>query len=145
MRDPRSFFRAIVSRGAQFHCGVEVSHAIGKFHSGDQVTVRSPEEILSTLDADGTLDGLPFMPEMLEWCGKSLRVERRAEKTCVSVPLPAYGNRRFVPTTWSSSMGCGVTVKATTAARVAAWSSGRRTGSVMRAQRTHRRRWAPLA
>ena len=67
----------------------------GKFHSGDQVTVRSPEEILSTLDADGTLDGLPFMPEMLEWCGKSLRVERRAEKTCVSVPLPAYGNRRF--------------------------------------------------
>ena len=66
-----------------------------KFRAGDRVTVRSPREILSTLDADGALDGLPFMPEMLEWCGMTFRVERRAEKTCVSVPLPAYGNRRF--------------------------------------------------
>jgi hypothetical protein len=65
------------------------------FRSGDRVTVRSPKEILSTLDADGTLDGLPFMPEMLEWCGRTFRVERRAEKTCVSVPEPSYGNRRF--------------------------------------------------
>ena len=65
----------------------------GKFRAGDQVIVRSPEEILSTLDADGTLDDLPFMPEMLEWCGKTFRVERRAEKTCVDTP--AYGNRRF--------------------------------------------------
>jgi hypothetical protein len=69
--------------------------ASGNFHSGDHVVVRSPEEILSTLDADGTLDGLPFMPEMLEWCGKTLRVDRRAEKTCVGIPPPAYSNRRF--------------------------------------------------
>ena len=32
---------------------------------GDLVEVRSEEEILRTLDADGKLDGLPFMPEML--------------------------------------------------------------------------------
>jgi hypothetical protein len=57
--------------------------------------VRSREEILSTLDADGTLHGLPFMPEMLEWCGKTLHVERRAEKTCVDVPPPLYPMRRF--------------------------------------------------
>ena len=48
-----------------------------KFRAGDRVIVRSPEEILSTLDADGTLHGLPFMPEMLDWCGKPFRVERR--------------------------------------------------------------------
>jgi hypothetical protein len=65
------------------------------FRAGDQVVVRSPEEVLATLDADGTLDGLPFMPEMLELCGKSFRVERRAEKTCVDVPPPEYTNRRF--------------------------------------------------
>jgi len=59
------------------------------------VVVRSPGEILATLDADGTLDGMPFMPEMLEWCGKPFRVERRAEKTCVDVPPPEYPNRRF--------------------------------------------------
>jgi hypothetical protein len=52
------------------------------------VVVRSREEILATLDADGTLDGLPFMPEMLSWCGREHQVERRAEKTCVDVPPP---------------------------------------------------------
>ena len=35
---------------------------------GDLVEVRAPEEILRTLDADGTLDHLPFMPEMVEFC-----------------------------------------------------------------------------
>jgi hypothetical protein len=50
---------------------------------GNQVVVRSASEILSTLDADGTLDGLPFMPEMLSWCGKSFRIQRRGDKTCV--------------------------------------------------------------
>ena len=65
------------------------------FRAGDQVVVRSREEILATLDADGTHDGLPFMPEMMEWCGRSFRVERRAEKTCVDVPQPEYANRRF--------------------------------------------------
>jgi hypothetical protein len=68
-----------------------------KFRAGDRVIVRSPQEILSTLDADGTLHGLPFMAEMLESCGKSFRVERRAEKTCVDVSLlpSTYPNRRF--------------------------------------------------
>ena len=65
------------------------------FRAGDRVVVRAPEEILSTLDADGTLHGLPFMPEMLEWCGRPFRVERRAEKTCVDVAPPLYPNRRF--------------------------------------------------
>ena len=65
------------------------------FRAGDRVIVRSSEEILATLDADGALDGMPFMPEMLDWCGKSFRVERRVEKTCVDVPRSEYSNRRF--------------------------------------------------
>jgi hypothetical protein len=53
------------------------------FRAGDWVEVRDPREIAQTLDADGTLGGLPFMPEMLEYCGKRFRVLRRAEKTCI--------------------------------------------------------------
>ncbi len=34
---------------------------------GDCVEVLSPREILQTLDGDGTLDKLPFMPEMMEY------------------------------------------------------------------------------
>jgi hypothetical protein len=61
------------------------------FRAGDQVLVRSPAEILSTLDGNGTLDGVPFMPEMLDWCGKLFRIQRRVVKTCVI----DYPVRRF--------------------------------------------------
>jgi len=47
---------------------------------GDIVEVRSPAEILHTLDTDGTLDGLPFMPEMLRFCCSRFRVYRRVDK-----------------------------------------------------------------
>jgi hypothetical protein len=53
------------------------------FRRGDAVTVRSLDEILATLDADAKLEGLPFMPEMVPLCGRTFRVHRRAEKTCV--------------------------------------------------------------
>ena len=49
---------------------------------GDIVEVRSAAEIRSSLDADGKLDGLPFMPEMLAFCGRRLRVSKRADNTC---------------------------------------------------------------
>lgn len=45
--------------------------------------VRRPADILKTLDTDGKLDGLPFMPEMVKYCGTCIRVHRRAERTCV--------------------------------------------------------------
>lgn len=45
--------------------------------------VRSPSEILTTLDPDGKLDGLPFMPEMVAYCGSCVRVYRSARRTCV--------------------------------------------------------------
>jgi hypothetical protein len=46
------------------------------------VEVKAPDEILQTLDADGTLDQLPFMPEMVKFCGKRFHVSRRVVKTC---------------------------------------------------------------
>jgi len=51
---------------------------------GDLVEVRSPEEIAKTLDAAGTLEQLPFMREMVEYCGKRFRVSRRVVKLCAS-------------------------------------------------------------
>lgn len=53
-----------------------------KLRVGDWVEVRSKEEILKTLDSDGKLDGLPFMPEMLAYCGRRFRVYKRAHKAC---------------------------------------------------------------
>jgi hypothetical protein len=49
---------------------------------GETVRVRSASEILATLDDRGTLDGLPFMPEMLKYCGRIVPVTQRADKTC---------------------------------------------------------------
>jgi hypothetical protein len=49
---------------------------------GELVRVRSAMEIGPTLDPSGTLDGMPFMPEMLRYCGGTFRVSHRADKTC---------------------------------------------------------------
>ena len=43
------------------------------------------EEILRTLDSFGTLESLPFMPEMLQYCGRRFRVYKRADKTCDTI------------------------------------------------------------
>lgn len=53
--------------------------------AGDWVEIRSEAEILGTLDKDGKLDGLPFMPEMLRFCGQRVRVYRRADRTCDTI------------------------------------------------------------
>lgn len=53
--------------------------------AGDWVEVRSQAEVLATLDPNGRLDGLPFMPEMLRFCGQRHRVSARAHRTCDTV------------------------------------------------------------
>ena len=63
--------------------------------AGDWLEVKSPLEIAQTLDAEGTLDGLPFMPEMLEHCGRRYRLLRRAEKTCLEGSDSLYTSREF--------------------------------------------------
>jgi hypothetical protein len=61
---------------------------------GDWVEVRSKEEILKTLDSQGRLEGLPFMPEMFQFCGKRFQVHKRAHKTCdYTHPFPFYTRR----------------------------------------------------
>jgi hypothetical protein len=60
-----------------------------RLYPGDIVEVKSPDEILRTLDEDGTLGKLPFMPEMVEFCGKRFRVSKRALKTCIYGPIVA--------------------------------------------------------
>jgi len=71
------------------------SRASNILRRGDLVVVRAPDEILATLDSRGTLDGLPFMPEMIDHCGRSYRVLRRVEKACVEGDPKL--ERRFVP------------------------------------------------
>lgn len=50
--------------------------------AGDLVRIKPLHEILATLDSEGSLDGLPFMAEMVSYCGRTFRVSKRAHKTC---------------------------------------------------------------
>jgi hypothetical protein len=60
-----------------------------KLRRGDLVEVKNPDEILATLDADGAVDRLPFMPEMVECCGRRFRVAARALTVCAwGTPSP---------------------------------------------------------
>jgi len=55
---------------------------------GDAVRIRSLEEISATLDANGCLDGLPFMPEMANYCGRTGTIFRCVDK------IYDYGGRK---------------------------------------------------
>lgn len=59
--------------------------SLSQFRAGDLVEVRSKEEILATLDAQGCVDAMPFMPEMLQYCGRRFRVRAVAHKTCDTI------------------------------------------------------------
>jgi len=60
--------------------------------AGEWIEVRSKDEILKTLDKNGQFEGLPFMPQMFNYCGKRFRVFKRAHKTCDTV-YPVRGRR----------------------------------------------------
>src|SRR5713101_9119033 len=68
---------------------------VRKLSVGDWVEVRSKEEILRTLDASGRLGGMPFMPEMFQFCGKRFQVYKRAHKTCDYTTSYPYHTRRL--------------------------------------------------
>src|SRR5262245_43362441 len=55
---------------------------LSSFRAGDFVEIRNREEILASLDQYGCVDGMPFMPEMLQFCGQRFRVSAVAHKTC---------------------------------------------------------------
>jgi hypothetical protein len=71
---------------------------------GDVVQVRSGEEILATLDGSGALDGVPFMPEMLQYVGRRFRVSKRAEKICDMIG--PGGSRRMRDTVLLEDLRC---------------------------------------
>ena len=70
---------------------------------GHWVEVLPASEILQTLDAFQALDGLPFMPEMLPFCGKRFQVAQRAERTCTYLPGPL---RRLEHTVTLAGLTC---------------------------------------
>ena len=55
---------------------------------GDAVEVRGAHEILASLDANGALDAIPFMPEMLAYVGRRFTVYKRVEKICDTIGGP---------------------------------------------------------
>jgi hypothetical protein len=73
-------------------------------HAGDWVEVRSADEILSTLDAELSFEGLPFMPEMLKYCGGRYRVYKVAHKTCDTVQT--YTIRRMTSAVHLEGLRC---------------------------------------
>ena len=75
-----------------------------QIHAGEWVQVRSREEILATLDANGRLDELPFMPEMLKYCGARMMVGKRAHKTCD--PALGIGGRKMANTVHLANIRC---------------------------------------
>jgi hypothetical protein len=64
-----------------------------RIKSNTWVEVRSKEEILGTLDRNGRLDELPFMPQMFQYCGQRFRIYKSAHKTCDTVSGDYAGRR----------------------------------------------------
>lgn len=63
----------------------EAGRADPRLRAGARVRVRSAEQILATLDERGELEALPFMPEMLRFCGSELTVDKVALKACDTI------------------------------------------------------------
>lgn len=77
--------------------------------TGQWVEVRSKAEILRTLDKRGRLEGLPFMPQMFNYCGKRFRIYKIAHKTCDSAIIKGaltYKSREMHNTVFLESLRC---------------------------------------
>jgi hypothetical protein len=78
---------------------------LSRYRTGDLVEVCSREEILATLDHRGAMDGMPFMPEMLQYCGRRFRVGAVAHKTC-DTAHQTWTGRRLQATVHLASLRC---------------------------------------
>jgi hypothetical protein len=72
--------------------------------AGEWVEVKSAAEILATLDDRGCVDALPFMPEMLPYCGRRFRVFKSAHKSCDTIQT--YKGRRLEDTVHLEGLRC---------------------------------------
>ena len=70
----------------------------------DVVELTSAAEILATLDDDGCLDGVPFMPEMLRFFGGQFRVVARVERACDTIN--PFNSRRMPNTVLLDGLRC---------------------------------------
>jgi hypothetical protein len=78
---------------------------LSRFRAGDLVEVRGRKEILATLDEHGCVEGMPFMPEMLQFCGRRFRVSAVAHKTC-DTARQTWKNRRLQATVHLAGLRC---------------------------------------
>jgi hypothetical protein len=78
---------------------------LSRYRTGDLVEVRSMGEILATLDQYGFLDGMPFIPEMLQYCGRRFRVGAVAHKTC-DTARQTWTGRRLQATVHLAGLRC---------------------------------------
>ena len=98
-----------------------MSWKVSRFRAGNVVEIRSKEEILSSLDESGCVDGLPFMPEMLQFCGQRVAVRAVAHKTCETA-LKTYQGRRLAAAVHLDNLRCdGQAHAACEAARPLCW------------------------
>ncbi len=72
--------------------------------AGEWVIVRPKQEILATLDSRSRLEGMPFQPEMLVYCGRRFRVGKVAHKTCDTVNKT--GSRRVARAVHLEGLRC---------------------------------------
>jgi hypothetical protein len=82
-----------------------MTRTLPRFRTGDLVEVRSRQEILATLDEHGCVDEMPFMPEMLQFCGQRFRVSAVAHKTCETARR-TWKNRRLRTTVHLAGVRC---------------------------------------
>jgi hypothetical protein len=78
-----------------------------RLRKGDTVELRTPTEILATLDDGGCLDGVPFMPEMLPYLGGRFTVAARVERACDTIG--SSGARRMPDTVLLDDLRCNGT------------------------------------
>ena len=70
---------------------------------GIMMQVRPWSEIRKTLDGNGMLESLPFMPEMKRFCGQRFTVSKRIERTCEETEK---GMRRIRNTVFLENLRC---------------------------------------
>jgi hypothetical protein len=81
---------------------MKINNSATRFLHGQTVQVRTALEISKTLDPNGKCDGVPFMPEMVQYCGSRARVFRHANKTCVE----GHGTRGMKDTVFLEDLRC---------------------------------------
>jgi hypothetical protein len=83
----------------------DMTWKLSRYRTGDLVEVRSKAEVLATLDQRGAADGMPFMPEMLQYCGRRFYVGAVAHKTC-DTARQTWKARRLQATVHLAGLRC---------------------------------------